>query len=109
MPPQTFGAEDSMFGTPKSTEGTRIFQTTEHPYYSGEFHLSGGRAIIVGSMKDESPWDHLDYSGKQLRYVQGSIDINVNDLTNSGQVTAEFFEGTDRYRIVQYGEFRELA
>jgi hypothetical protein len=51
-------------------------------------------------MKDESPWDHLDYSGKQLRSVQGSIDIKVNDLTNSGQVTAEFLEGTDRYRIV---------
>ena len=23
------------FGTPKENEGTRIFQPTEHPYYSG--------------------------------------------------------------------------
>lgn len=93
-------AEDSQFGTPKGTEGTRIFQATEHPYYSGEFHLTGGRPILVGSMQDVSPWDHLDYAGKHLIPVQGSIDIKVNELTNSGQVLAEFVEGADRYRIV---------
>lgn len=93
-------AEDSQFGTPKGTEGTRIFQATEHPYYTGEFHLTGGRPILVGSMQDVSPWDHLDYAGKHLIPVQGSIDIKVNELTNSGQVLAEFVEGADRYRIV---------
>ena len=36
-------AADGQFGTPKDTEGTRIFKATEHPYYSGEFHLTGGR------------------------------------------------------------------
>lgn len=93
-------AADGQFGTPKGTEGTRIFQATEHPYYSGEFHIFGGRTTLVGSMQDESPWDHLDYAGKHLNSVQGSIDIKVNELTNSGQVTAEFVEGADRYRIV---------
>jgi len=44
--------------------------------------------------------DHLDYAGKHLTPVQGSIDIEVNELTNSGQVIAEFVEGADRYRIV---------
>lgn len=93
-------AEDRQFGTPKGTEGTRIFQATEHPYYSGEFHLTGGRPTLVGSMQDVSPWDHLDYAGKHLIPVQGSIDIKVNELTNSGEVIAEFVEGADRYRIV---------
>jgi hypothetical protein len=91
---------DNQFGTPNGNEGTRIFQATEHPYYSGEFHISGGRATLVGSMHDVSPWDHLDYAGKHLIPVQGSIDIKVNELTNSGQVMAEFAEGADRYRIV---------
>jgi hypothetical protein len=93
-------AEEGQFGTPKETEGTRIFKATEHPYYSGEFHLTGGRATLVGSMQDVSPWDHLDYVGKHLIPVQGSIDIKVNERTNSGQVIAEFVEGADRYRIV---------
>ena len=88
------------FGTPKENEGTRIFQPAEHPYYSGQFHLSGQRTTLIGSVNDRAPWDHLDYAGKHLISVQGSIDIQVNELTNSGQVFAEFIEGADRYRIV---------
>lgn len=93
-------ASAGQFGTPKGDEGTRIFKATEHPHYSGQFHLSGQKAILIGSMKDEVPWDHLDYAGKRLTAVQGTIDIEVNELTNSGHVVAEFVEGTDRYRIV---------
>ncbi len=93
-------ATEGQFGTPKDTEGTRIFKATEHPYYGGEFHLSGGRATLVGSMQDVAPWDHLDYAGKHLVPVQGSIEIKVNELTNSGTVIAEFVELADRYRIV---------
>lgn len=88
------------FGTPKGDEGTRIFKATEHQHYSGQFHLSGQKATLVGSMQDRAPWDHLDYAGKRLTPVQGTIDIEVNELTNSGQVVAEFVEGPDRYRIV---------
>ena len=92
--------EEPQFGTPKGNEGTRIFKATEHPYYSGEFHIKGERATLVGSMQDKSPWDHLDYAGKHLNPVQGTIDIDVNELTNTGQIIAEFVEGSDRYRIV---------
>jgi len=88
------------FGTPKDDEGTRIFKASEHPHYSGQFHLSGQKAILSGSMTDLAPWDHLDYAGKRLTSVQGTIDIEVNELTNNGQVVAEFVEGSDRYRIV---------
>ena len=93
-------AEDGQFGAPKGQEGTWIFQATEHPYYSGEFHISGSRATMVGSMQDMSPWDHLDYAGKHLIPVQSTIEIKVNEVTNTGQVIAEFSEGADRYRIV---------
>jgi hypothetical protein len=93
-------AEEGRFGTPKETEGTRIFNATEHPFYGGEFHLKGEQATLIGSMRDTPPWDHLDYAGKRLNSVKGSVDIDVNELTNTGRVLAEFVEGTDRYRIV---------
>ncbi len=93
-------AEQGRFGTPKESEGTRIFKATEHPYYTGQFRLTGQRATLVGSMHDASPWDHLDYAGKRLTSVRGTIEIEVNDLTNTGQVLVEFVEGSDRYRIV---------
>src|SRR4249920_2567515 len=79
VPPAIAG----QFGTPKENEGTRIFKADEHPYYSGQFHLSGQRTTLIGSMNDRAPWDHLDYAGKHLISVQGSIDIQVSELTNS--------------------------
>ena len=93
-------AEPPQFGTPKGDEGTRIFKTTEYPHYSGQFHLKGRQATLVGNIPDRSPWDHLDYAGKHLNPVQGTIDIDVNELSNTGLVTAEFGQGKDRYRIV---------
>lgn len=96
------------FGTPQKGEGTRIFRSTEHPYYTGRFHLTGQRTLLIGSMNDNSPWDHLDYAGKHLKSVNGSIRIEVNDLTNSGQVIAEFVEGQDHYRIL-FDRFSEKA
>ena len=35
------------FGTPQKGEGTRIFRSTEHPYYTGSFHLSGHRTLLI--------------------------------------------------------------
>jgi hypothetical protein len=102
-------AAAGQFGTPKENEGTRIFQPTEHPYYSGQFHLSGQKTTLIGSMNDHAPWDHLDYAGKRLTPVQGSIDIQVNELTNNGQVIAEFIEapfqdGGIATRIYEHGD-----
>ena len=96
----SLGEEPGQFGTPKGNEGTSIFKATEHPYYSGQFRIRGQKATLIGSMQDQSPWDHLDYAGKHLNPVQGTIDINVNELTNTGQIIAEFVEGSDRYRTV---------
>jgi hypothetical protein len=93
-------AEVAKFGTPKGEEGTRIFKATENPHYSGQFHLTGQHAVLVGNMQDRSPWDHLDYAGKHLTPVQGTIDIGVNERSNTGTVVAEYSEGVDRYRIV---------
>lgn len=91
--------EESQFGTPKGSEGTRIFKGVEHPYYSGGYRLSGQRATLVGSMQDTSPWDHMDYAGKRLSSIQGTIEIDVNEIANTGRVHAEFAEGADRFRI----------
>src|SRR5881296_247494 len=96
----SLGEEPGQFGTPKGNEGTRIFKATEHPYYSGQFRITGGGTVLVGSMRDLPPWDHLDYNGKRLNQVPGRISIEVDERANTGVVLVEFAEGTDRYRIV---------
>ncbi|OLB58984.1 MAG: hypothetical protein AUH96_14975 [Nitrospirae bacterium 13_2_20CM_2_61_4] len=98
--PVAIGTEPAQFGTPKGDEGTRIFKTTEHPNYSGQFRLTGQGTVLVGSMQDRPPWDHLDYAGKRLNSVSGRISIEVDERANTGLVLVEFVEGADRYRIV---------
>jgi len=97
---QAAGDEPLKFGAPKGDEGTRIFKSSENPFYSGLFHLTGQKTTLVGSMKDETPWDHMDYIGSHLQPVQGQIEINVDERANTGLVTAEFTEGKDRYKVV---------
>src|SRR5438445_12636572 len=88
-------AEEGQFGTPKGDEGTRIFKATEHPFYTGQFRIGGRRATRIGSTQDTSAWDHLDYAGKRLTPVQGTIEIHVNAWTNTGLNIAEVVEGND--------------
>ncbi len=95
----SIGADPGQFGTPKGDEGTRIFKATEHPNYSGQFRLAGQGTVLVGSMHDLPPWDHLDYNGKRLNPVPGRISIEVDERANTGVVLVEFVEGADRYRI----------
>ena len=88
------------FGTPKGDEGTRIFKAAENPFYGGQFHLTGSQTILVGSMEDKLSWDHMDYAGRRLKPVAGSVEIKVDERANTGVVTAEFTEDKDRYRII---------
>jgi hypothetical protein len=96
----SIGAELGLFGTPKGDEGTRVFKAAEHPNYSGQFRLTGQGTVLVGSMRDLPPWDHLDYAGNRLNPVSGRISIEVDERANTGRVLVDFAEGTDRYRIV---------
>lgn len=96
----SLGEEPMQFGTPNGDKGTRIFKATEHPFYSGTFHLTGQQTTLIGSLRDVSPWDHMDYAGHNLQPVPGRIEINVDELANTGVVTAEFTEGKDHYRIL---------
>lgn len=102
------GATAGQFGTPKGEEGTRIFNATEHPAYSGHFRLTGQKGTLIGSMGDKAPWDHMDYAGKHLTSIVGNIEIEVDERANRGQVQAEFTEGADQYRII-FDRFAAVA
>ena len=102
------GATAGQFGTPKGEEGTRIFNATEHPAYSGHFRLTGQKGTLIGSMGDKAPWDHMDYAGKHLTPILGKIEIEVDERANRGQVQAEFTEGADQYRII-FDRFAAVA
>ena len=93
-------ATAGQFGTPKGEEGTRIFKAIEHPTYSGHFRLTGQNGTLIGRMDDKTPWDHMDYAGKNLTPASGTIAIDVDEQANKGLVQAEFTDGPDHYRII---------
>jgi hypothetical protein len=93
-------ASAGQFGTPKDEEGTRIFKAFEHLPYSGHFRMTGRKGTLVGTMGEKTPWDHMDYAGKHLTPIAGTIEIEVDERANNGQVLAEFVEGLDQYRMV---------
>lgn len=93
-------ATAGQFGTPKGDEGARIFNGSEHPNYSGHFRLTGQKGTLVGTMEEKTPWDHMDYAGKHLNPIMGTIEIEVDERANTGQVQGTFVEGGDQYRMV---------
>ncbi len=65
-----------------------IFSPEQHDLYDGQFVLSAGRIYMVGTLNDPPGWDHMDNDARTVKPVQGTAEINVNDLSNTGTFRA---------------------
>lgn len=76
--------------TPRRQPGAIItlYAPEQHDLYDGRFVLSGGRLYQVGDLEDASGWDHMGNSGAAARPVEGSVEIDVNEIDNTGRFTA---------------------
>jgi hypothetical protein len=84
-----------------------IYAPSEHPLYDGRFVLTGGRVHQVGSLNDPSPWDHMGDDASNVRPVEGAIEIDVDEITNTGSFRAELElpEGTYVVELERFEEF----
>jgi hypothetical protein len=84
-----------------------LYSPAQHELYDGLFHVVGGNIYHVGTLDDESPWDHMGDDASNLRSVGGEAVIDVNELTNSGNFSAELNlpEGNLRIEIERFNEF----
>lgn len=75
---------------PVSQPGTdlAIYSPKLHPLYDGHFILSGGRIFQVGTLNDPPGWDHIDNEAKAVRAVPGSLEIDLDEIKNTGSVVA---------------------
>ena len=69
--------------------GMGIYTPEQHDLYDGRFRISGRRIFQVGALADESPWDHMGDDAANLREVGGSIEIDVDEINNTGTFRAE--------------------
>ncbi|MDA2937425.1 hypothetical protein MYX75_04080 [Acidobacteria bacterium AH-259-A15] len=75
---------------PRSQPGTAmgIYTPGQHDLYDGHFVLSGGQIYQVGRLDDPSPWDHMDNEAKRVHPVEGIVEINVDEIKNTGTFVA---------------------
>lgn len=75
---------------PRSQPGTKmgIYTPEQHDLYDGNFILTAGRIYQVGGLNDPPGWDHMDNEAKMVHSVEGTIEINVNEIKNVGTFIA---------------------
>lgn len=64
----------------------------------------GGRVVARG--EDPRLSDAWSYDGSALRNARGFVEVDVNDRSNEGSVTAELDDGRDQWRLA-WTDFRE--
>jgi len=76
-----------------------LYAPEQHELYDGRFNIVGRNIYQAGSLDDVSPWDHMDDDASDLQYVGGEIEIDVNEIDNSGSFIAELVLPQGLYRV----------
>lgn len=88
--------------------GMGIYTPEQHSYYDGRFNVTGSRIYEVGTMSDPVPWDHMGDSGTNLRFVEGSVEVDVNEIENTGTFRADL-ELPEGHYVIQLDKFHEFS
>ena len=84
-----------------------VFAPEQHDLYDGHFVLSASRVYMVGGLNDAPGWDHMDNAAATLRPASGAVDIDVDEIKNTGTFTAKLKipEGNLELAIDRWNEF----
>ena len=66
-----------------------MYAPSQHELYDGRFIVEGSRIYQVGTLGDESPWDHMGDDATNLRPVHGNAIIDVDEIANTGIFRAD--------------------
>jgi hypothetical protein len=91
---------------PETTGG--MYAPGQHELYDGRFRIKGTRIYQAGTLNDTSPWDHMDNNANNLREVKGSVDIDVNEIENSGTFRASLILPEGEF-VVELERFHEFS
>lgn len=95
--------------TPHQQPGAEIslYAPSQHDLYDGRFVLSARRVFQAGAINDPPGWDHMDNDASNLRPVAGTVEVDVNELSNEGRFLAELRvpEGSLEIEIDRFHEF----
>jgi hypothetical protein len=66
-----------------------IFAPEQHDLYDGQFVISANRIHMVGTLNDPVGWDHMDNAAATVKPVAGTVEVNVNEIQNTGTFEAK--------------------
>ena len=99
--------------TPRRQPGAEItlYEPEAHDLYDGRFILSGARIYQVGRLKEEPGWNHMGNDASKAHRVEGTAEIDVNEIENTGRVVARLKvpEGELVLEIEYYEHYTGLA
>ena len=75
---------------PRQQPGAQVtmFAPEQHDLYDGHFIMAANRIYMVGSLNDPPGWNHLDNNAASLRPVTGGVEIDVDEIKNTGKFEA---------------------
>ena len=62
----------------------------------------------VGTLSDESPWDHMGNDASNVRFVAGTVDLDVNEIENTGTFRA-VLDIPEGHYVVEMDRFHEFS
>ena len=76
--------------TPRRQPGAEItlYAPEQHDLYDGHFVLTARRIHQVGRLQDKPGWDHMGNDASNVHPVEGEVEIEVNEVENSGKFLA---------------------
>ncbi len=106
---QTPDPETAAAPNPRQQPGAEItmYAPEQHDLYDGRFVISGARVYMVGSLDDPPGWDHLDNGAATIHPVEGTVEIDVNEVQNTGTfgATLQIPEGEFVLTLDRFNEF----
>lgn len=95
--------------TPRKQPGADItlYAPEQHDLYDGRFILSAGRVHMVGHLNDPGGWNHMGNDAAAAMPVEGTVDINVNEITNSGTFVARL-KIPEGNLVLEFDRFNEF-
>ena len=103
------GAAEGQVATPRRQPGAAmtLYTPEQHDLYDGRFVLSAGAVHQVGRLRDAPGWDHIGNDGAGVHPVGGTVEIDVNEIDNTGRFVArlEVPEGALSIEMDRFNEF----
>ena len=90
--------------TPRHQPGANmtLYTPEQHQHYDGHFILSARRHT------DPAGWDHIGNDASNVHPVEGTVDIDVNEIKNTGHFVARL-KVPEGDLILELNQFQEFS